>query len=255
MKNLSKSAPPDEADAKPVRRSKISAVRTRDQLLDAAEALFAERGFYGVSVREIAARAKANLGAIPYYFGTKENLLKEVLQRRAAPELRDRNAAVKQVLEAAGDRVPDVQAILEADFAPVFRSRRGNIAYRRLAGRLSTDPAPEVRRVVEDIYNRESVIFDLALKKACPHLSHEEFYWRYSCLFGAVQYVLADIGKVKSLAGRDFDTSDPQVATKYIVRFLSAGLLAPAVTSEASPAAPGRRASLREPRKKAISRS
>lgn len=229
MKNISKLSLPDASKTKSRRKSKLSGARTRDQLLDAAEALFAERGFYGVSVRDIAAQANANLGAIPYYFGKKENLLKETLERRAGPELEDRAAAVKKVLDAAHDGVPDVQAILEADLEPIFRRRRENVAYRRLAGRLSTDPAPEVRRVVDKIYNRKSVIFDLALKKGCPHLSHEEFYWRYSCLFGAVQYVLADVGKIKILAGTDFDTSDPQVGTKYIVRFLTAALLAPAV--------------------------
>ena len=200
----------------------------RAQLLDAAEALFSERGYNGVSTRDIAARAGVNLGSIPYYFGSKENLLKEVLRRRATPELEDRAAGVKKVLDDAGSKAPDVVAILRADLEPVFRRRRENAVHRRLAGRLSTDPSPEVRRAVSEIYSRRAIVFDTALRRACPHLSHDEFYWRFYCLFGAVQYVLADVGKIQTFAGKTFDSSNPEEALRNVIPFLAAGLRAPA---------------------------
>ena len=200
----------------------------RELLLDAAERLFAEQGYNGVSTRQIADTAKVNLGSIPYYFGNKETLLKEVIERRAIPELEDRAAGVQKVLDAAGDGTPDIVEILKADLEPVFQRRRENIVYRRLAGRLSTDPTVEVRRVVNEIYSRKATVFDLALRRACPHLSDEEFYWRFYCLFGAIQYVLADVGKIQTLAGRGFSSSDPHTALKYVVPFLAAGLRATA---------------------------
>ena len=52
--------------------------KARERLLDAAETLFARYGFNGVSARDIVKVAGVNLGALPYYFGTKENLFKEV---------------------------------------------------------------------------------------------------------------------------------------------------------------------------------
>jgi AcrR family transcriptional regulator len=96
---------------------------TREKLLDAGELLFSVRGYNCVSTREIAAAANANLGSIPYYFGSKENLLKEVIRRRALPELEDRAVGVSRVLEAAGDGLPDVVAILKAYLDPVVLSR------------------------------------------------------------------------------------------------------------------------------------
>ncbi len=198
----------------------------RELLLDAAERLFAERGYNGVSTRQIAEAASVNLGSIPYYFGNKENLLKEVIERRAVPELEDRAAGVRRVLDAVGDGTPDIVDVLMADLEPVFRRRRENVVHRRLAGRLSTDPTPEVRRVVNEIYSRRVTVFDLALRRACPHLSDQEFYWRFYCLFGAIQYVLADVGKIQTLAGPSFSSSDPHIALKYVVPFLAAGLRA-----------------------------
>ena len=42
---------------------------TRERLLKAAEALFAERGFKRVTVREICLAARANVAAVNYHFG------------------------------------------------------------------------------------------------------------------------------------------------------------------------------------------
>ena len=58
--------------------------RTRERLLDAAERLFASRGFPGASVREITEAAGANLGAVNYHFRSKAGLYAEVFARRAA---------------------------------------------------------------------------------------------------------------------------------------------------------------------------
>ena len=55
--------------------------RTREALLDAAEALFSERGFAGVSNRELVARAGVNLAAIAYHFESKRGLYLASVQR------------------------------------------------------------------------------------------------------------------------------------------------------------------------------
>lgn len=52
---------------------------TRAKLLDAAGELFAEKGFDGVTVREICMKAGANLAAVNYHFGDKRRLYNEVV--------------------------------------------------------------------------------------------------------------------------------------------------------------------------------
>ena len=41
---------------------------SRDRLLDAAEKLFAQRGFDGTSIRDIAARSGDTIGTLSYHF-------------------------------------------------------------------------------------------------------------------------------------------------------------------------------------------
>ncbi|MFN8242545.1 MAG: TetR family transcriptional regulator [Ferruginibacter sp.] len=53
------------------------------QIIQTAEALFAEKGFDGTSVRDIAEAAGVNVAMISYYFGSKEKLLEALFTLRA----------------------------------------------------------------------------------------------------------------------------------------------------------------------------
>ncbi len=58
------------------------AASTPDRLLDAAERLFAQRGYRGTSVREITASAGSNVASVTYHFRGKEGLYHEMFLRR-----------------------------------------------------------------------------------------------------------------------------------------------------------------------------
>ncbi|MFT3703673.1 MAG: TetR family transcriptional regulator [Agriterribacter sp.] len=55
----------------------------RTHILEVAEELFAEKGFDGTSVRDIAGHASVNLAMISYYFGSKEKLMVSLIDFRA----------------------------------------------------------------------------------------------------------------------------------------------------------------------------
>ncbi|MEW6207997.1 MAG: CerR family C-terminal domain-containing protein [Acidobacteriota bacterium] len=56
----------------------------RARILEAAETLFAARGFSGAAVRDIASAAGVNPAMIHYYFGNKESLYRAILESAAA---------------------------------------------------------------------------------------------------------------------------------------------------------------------------
>ena len=58
--------------------------QTRDKFLDTAEALFAERGFYGVSIAAVSDELGLTKQALLHHFGSKEKLYGEVLARLSA---------------------------------------------------------------------------------------------------------------------------------------------------------------------------
>jgi AcrR family transcriptional regulator len=81
---------------------------TRERLLDAAEALFADRGYDAVTVRDIAAAAEVNVAAVNYHFHGKDRLYGEVLRRVIAAK-RDRHLdAMETILADEGQDLADV---------------------------------------------------------------------------------------------------------------------------------------------------
>jgi AcrR family transcriptional regulator len=54
------------------------------QILEVAELLFAEKGFDGTSIRNIAKEAKINIAMVSYYFGSKERLLESLIIYRTS---------------------------------------------------------------------------------------------------------------------------------------------------------------------------
>jgi TetR/AcrR family transcriptional regulator, regulator of cefoperazone and chloramphenicol sensitivity len=73
---------------------------TRDRILKTAERLFAERGFNGVSVRELAAAASVNIASIGYHFRSKERLYVAAFEYIAS-QLRARLGPVVDALESS----------------------------------------------------------------------------------------------------------------------------------------------------------
>jgi TetR/AcrR family transcriptional regulator len=57
---------------------------SRDQILDAAEQVFAREGFHDASLREIAEIAEFSVGAVYGFFPGKDGIYREIFLRRAA---------------------------------------------------------------------------------------------------------------------------------------------------------------------------
>jgi AcrR family transcriptional regulator len=62
-------------------RSRMTAAERREQLIEIARSLFAERGFDGTSIEEIAARAEVSKPVVYEHFGGKEGLYAVVVDR------------------------------------------------------------------------------------------------------------------------------------------------------------------------------
>jgi AcrR family transcriptional regulator len=78
------------------------AERSREAILDAAERLFAERGYEAASLQEIGRLAGVSRGTPGYFFRSKEQLYRAVLERVLAAELEFVRAAQESAVAAGG---------------------------------------------------------------------------------------------------------------------------------------------------------
>jgi AcrR family transcriptional regulator len=88
---------------------------TKEQIVLAAERLFAERGYEGVSLREIGAAAgSGNNSAVQYHFGSKEQLVVAIFENRLT-YIDDRRALLIAQLEPR-----DIRAWVECYVLPLL---------------------------------------------------------------------------------------------------------------------------------------
>jgi AcrR family transcriptional regulator len=160
---------------------------TRTDVFTAAERLFAQRGFRGVSIRDITAEAGANVAAVNYHFRSKDDLLLEIFRTRAAELNRERARMLHEVDERHGDALP-LREILAALFAPPIRWYHANDGRRvalQFILRVRTEgTAPMLEHLHKDVSHLDR--FAAALKAALPSLPEELVYWRLHFCLGLI---------------------------------------------------------------------
>lgn len=86
---------------------------TRNQILQAAEGLFARQGFGATTIKSIGRAAQLNPALLYYYFGSKEELYREVLRRVVARLVERGQAELAQAPDPPGAIRGIVQAQIE----------------------------------------------------------------------------------------------------------------------------------------------
>jgi len=189
-------------------------IDTKQKILDAAEHLIAEQGYSGTSLRQIIGSAGVNLASIHYHFGSKDDLLYELVTRKAGPvnekrlELLDRYAA-----ELNGAPVP-IEKILDAFFAPMIATANANPQFVQVMGRIVVEGL--LPAVVEKTFQPMFSRFMAALRQNVPDLSEEEFQCRIHFMTGVIAHTLV------GARGGKFEERIQQ-----LIRFLAAGFRAP----------------------------
>ncbi len=91
----------------------------RELILEAAEQLFAEFGYEGTSVRDLAGKAGVNVAMISYYFGSKEQVMETLLKERLT-QTRER---LEQISVTESDPVKQLEHVVDVYMDRVFLHR------------------------------------------------------------------------------------------------------------------------------------
>jgi AcrR family transcriptional regulator len=202
---------------------------TRERILDAAEKLFAERGYHGVSIRDVTGAAHVDVALVAYHFGNKQGLLEAVFLRRAKDLNDERLALLDAVLEQGGRRVPRLEEIIDAFTRPLLdRSTRGSPgwkSYFALVAEINNSPefgGVLMTRYFDPVVHR----FIEAIRRALPACDDRDLYWAYHFLSGALTLTFAETGRIDRLSGGVCRASDLASVHERLVPYCAAGFRA-----------------------------
>lgn len=209
-----------------VEATQRNAAGTRNRILLAAEGEFADHGFDGATVRQIALRADVPVALVNYHFGSKEGLYRAIFEMRA-PMIVDQRVAGLRLAEMEPDPERKVEMIVKAVLVPNLhmRSTEKNSSYARILAREVSDPKSHHRKVVAEFFDPIAYQVIDALRRAMPDRSIEEINWGYQAMLGVMVYTMADTGRISRLSGGRCDPEDEMTTARHLVALMKAALL------------------------------
>lgn len=167
---------------------------TRSKILDSAERMFAQKGFAGASMRSITTAAGVNLASVNYHFGSKQDLLIEVLRRRIEPINRRRLAILQDELNKAGGAPLPLESIIRAKLVPLVEAiGQGEVkdtVFLQMIGRSFSEPTELTGGIHRRFFKDVDECFRNELKRTLPNLDEAEitirFHYTICLMLGAL---------------------------------------------------------------------
>ena len=206
---------------------------TRTRLLEAAVLCFAEKGFEGTGIRDIAQRAQANSALVQYHFGGKERLYEEAFRFMVAQK-HGIVAALPPIPEPGtpGARELALQGLRD-HLAGILRELMegcalGGDELERAAGLLwsreTQDPRPGLRSLLLELFRPYVDHLEGCLKVLCPQLSAEQRFDCGMCIHGMAMFYRTHLGVARVLLQDPEYPRDPEPILQHLVEFTFRGL-------------------------------
>src|SRR6187549_1817379 len=225
----------------PIRRSGIMAPapkkegrRTRAEqrastvklILDTAEDLFSQLGYFGVTIKDVGDRMGIHAALIHYYFDGKKALFDAVFRRRMEYAVVVRTAGLDAYEAEVGDNVT-VEGVLRAYYDSAFDVyTEGDEGWRNF-GRIFSQVAnaPGYGAEMMDASLDPLVLRLIALlQKALPDAQPEDLFWSFQFTSGAYSLILSRTGRIDRLSDNLCASDDFEAVRDRFVTFMAGGL-------------------------------
>ena len=206
---------------------------TVERILDAAEILFAEKGFSETSLRLITSKAQVNLAAVNYHFGSKKSLIQAVFSRFLGPLCLSLDAELER--RSVGDQPAwTVESLLEllVEQTLAVKPRSGNdlSIFMRLLGLAYSQSQGHLRRYLNEMYGKVFHRYMLLLHTAAPEIQPIELFWRVHFMIGAAAFSMSSIKALRAIVETEYQVHmTTEQVMRLMVPFLAAGMRADSV--------------------------
>jgi AcrR family transcriptional regulator len=197
------------------------ALATKNRVLNAAEKVFAARGFDGATIRDIATEAHEPVGTIHHHGGGKEALFHQTIARRAETLSQARLTALSQM--RARDDVT-LEAVLSAFIRPFFDLTHEDPRWRnyaRLVAFVSVDD--RWQDISAQFFDPTVEVFMQDLLAILPSATRPRLAEGFVFSVSAMLALLTSQDRISTLSGGQ---SEQDAQIDHLVRFCAAGFTA-----------------------------
>ena len=200
-----------------------------DSILTASEVVFANSGFTGATMREIAELANVAQGLIHYHFKTKEILFEAMLARRSGDINGSRAKLLADIL--ASNKNPNLEEIVEALFRPTIeaglsQANDGGAFAKILVSTANSASDTPHARLTEKYYDPIAQKFISAIMLSEVKLTRENAVWAYMFAIGVGMTMMAKTGRPRRLSNGICDDGNADEMLAKIIPFICAGIRA-----------------------------
>jgi AcrR family transcriptional regulator len=205
-----------------------SSASTAERILDAAEALFAKRGYYGVTIREVAALSGTELSLTRYHFGSKDDLFRSVIERRARPVTQTSLRALEAALETSGGAPLSLQEVVRTWVVPIATlpqtDKRWSNWLKLMIHSDSLSDRPELLAPIRDAY---VPVFAAYLRELVRSgVPEERAGWLLHFIHMMVAHTGYEVYELEKLTKGLCDAADSATLLARVVEFISGGAMA-----------------------------
>jgi len=197
----------------------------RSKILDCAEKLFADHGFHGSSMRDIATLADVQVALVGYHFGSKEELLDAVLVRRAAVCHEERMAFLAQALERHGKRAIPVRELFDG-YAACFlsRSARRDAGWRNYATLVANlANTAQWSSLISKHYDGAARAYLAELQRSHPDADPEAVHQAFFFMISVMVAVCSRPGRIERLSEQRFRSGEVSQLAVSVSLFAEGG--------------------------------
>lgn len=200
---------------------------TRNRLIRSAEHLFANRGFGGLTIREVARRSETNLASAHYHFGSKEAMVLEMLSSRIKPINQKRLHYLQNARKDSGGKPLKTIEIFKALIVPIgeeiSKSTHSRKTLALLVARSFTEPESFIQKMHSRFFGELCETFILELRKAHPQAKELDIYWNLHFAISSMLGALAQHRRLHDFSGGRCDDDNAEDMIHRLLIFVTNG--------------------------------
>ncbi|WP_133407331.1 TetR/AcrR family transcriptional regulator [Parashewanella tropica] len=201
-----------------------SARGTKNKILNAAEKLFAERGFSETSLRLITSKAEVNLASVNYHFGSKKELIRAVLARYLDVFMPAAVTSLEQLPEDSS-----LEDVFSSLVNPLLELKRlhpeATSNFLQLISRGYIESQGHLRWFFTTHYGSSLAVFINAVKSCAPDIPASDMFWRLHFTLGTVVFTMASSDALMEIAAADFEEhNDIETVIRKLIPYMASGV-------------------------------